>query len=85
MEYYTHIKALHLISAIAWIAALLYLPRLFVYHVQIVGTQAERNIPRHGKKTPSRHHDPSDDRHLYFRNLDDRPESSFTLFWMVSP
>ena len=41
MEYYTLIKALHLISAIAWIAALLYLPRLFVYHVQIVGTQAE--------------------------------------------
>lgn len=27
------IKALHVISVIAWMAALLYLPRLFVYHV----------------------------------------------------
>ncbi len=26
------IKALHIISAIAWMAGLLYLPRLFVYH-----------------------------------------------------
>ena len=28
------IKALHIISAIAWMAALLYLPRLLVYHSQ---------------------------------------------------
>ena len=27
------IKALHIISVIAWMAGLLYLPRLFVYHV----------------------------------------------------
>ena len=27
------VKALHVISVIAWMAALLYLPRLFVYHV----------------------------------------------------
>jgi len=31
-EYYDWIKALHLISVIAWMAGLLYLPRLFVYH-----------------------------------------------------
>lgn len=29
---YLWIKALHIISVIAWMAALLYLPRLFVYH-----------------------------------------------------
>lgn len=32
METYQWIKALHLISVIAWMAGLLYLPRLFVYH-----------------------------------------------------
>jgi putative membrane protein len=30
---YLWIKALHIISVIAWMAGLLYLPRLFVYHV----------------------------------------------------
>ena len=30
--YYPLIKALHIISVIAWMAGLLYLPRLFVYH-----------------------------------------------------
>lgn len=31
---YPWIKALHVISVIAWMAALLYLPRLFVYHAE---------------------------------------------------
>lgn len=31
-EPYLWLKALHLISVISWMAALLYLPRLFVYH-----------------------------------------------------
>ena len=31
-EAYLWIKALHLISVMAWVAGLLYLPRLFVYH-----------------------------------------------------
>ena len=30
---YLGIKTLHIISVIAWMAGLLYLPRLFVYHV----------------------------------------------------
>lgn len=34
MEGYQWIKALHLISVIAWMAGLLYLPRLFVYHCE---------------------------------------------------
>ncbi len=32
-EAYLWVKALHIISIIAWMAGLLYLPRLFVYHV----------------------------------------------------
>lgn len=33
-SYYPWIKALHVISVIAWMAGLFYLPRLFVYHVE---------------------------------------------------
>jgi putative membrane protein len=34
-EFYLWIKALHVVSIIAWMAGLLYLPRLFVYHSQV--------------------------------------------------
>ena len=38
---YIWIKALHVISVIAWMAAMFYLPRLFVYHTQVApGSQA---------------------------------------------
>ena len=32
---YLLIKAFHVISMVAWMAALLYLPRLFVYHTTV--------------------------------------------------
>jgi len=32
-QYYLLIKGLHIIAIISWMAGLLYLPRLFVYHV----------------------------------------------------
>lgn len=32
MEYYDWIKAGHIIAVIAWMAGMLYLPRLYVYH-----------------------------------------------------
>lgn len=32
-EYYLYIKAFHIISVISWMAGMLYLPRLYVYHV----------------------------------------------------
>ncbi len=32
MNFYLTFKALHLISVISWMAGLLYLPRIFVYH-----------------------------------------------------
>ena len=32
MDYYLLFKSLHLIAVISWMAGLLYLPRIFVYH-----------------------------------------------------
>ncbi len=34
MNFYLLFKSLHLISVISWMAGLLYLPRIFVYHVE---------------------------------------------------
>jgi putative membrane protein len=33
--YYLWIKALHIIAVIAWMAGMLYLPRLYVYHCEV--------------------------------------------------
>ena len=38
---YPWIKSLHVISVIAWMAGLFYLPRLYVYHVEKVGQSGE--------------------------------------------
>lgn len=38
---YPWIKALHIMSVIAWMAGLFYLPRLFVYHAEQVGQSGE--------------------------------------------
>lgn len=35
-SYYPWIKALHVISIVAWMAGLFYLPRLYVYHAEVV-------------------------------------------------
>jgi len=34
MDYYMWIKAMHVIAVISWMAGMLYLPRLFVYHTE---------------------------------------------------
>jgi protoporphyrinogen IX oxidase len=34
LEYYSYIKALHLIFVITWFAGLFYIPRLFIYHIE---------------------------------------------------
>ena len=39
MNYYLLFKSLHLISVISWMAGLLYLPRLFVYHAETLNNQ----------------------------------------------
>ena len=35
MDYYLLLKSLHIIAVIAWMAGMLYLPRLFVYHADV--------------------------------------------------
>ena len=41
MNIYLTYKALHLIAVISWMAGLLYLPRIFVYHTE---NQSDRSI-----------------------------------------
>ncbi|WP_300518456.1 CopD family protein [Aliiroseovarius sp.] len=41
ITFYNFAKAMHIVSVIAWMAGLFYLPRLFVYHVEVVGTGNE--------------------------------------------
>ena len=41
MNIYLTYKALHLVSVISWMAGLLYLPRIFVYHTE---NQLDKNI-----------------------------------------
>lgn len=41
---YLWLKALHIISVIAWMAGLLYLPRLFVYHAETAVGSAQSEV-----------------------------------------
>lgn len=41
IDWYLWVKALHVISVIAWMAGLFYLPRLFVYHAEQVGQSGD--------------------------------------------
>ncbi len=42
MNYYLLFKSLHLISVISWMAGLLYLPRIFVYHAETVSNEGKK-------------------------------------------
>ena len=44
MNLYLLLKSLHLIAVIAWMAGLLYLPRIFVYHVENYDKKEATNI-----------------------------------------
>ena len=44
MNSYLLFKSLHLIMVISWMAGLLYLPRIFVYHVENINDQNSSNI-----------------------------------------
>ena len=43
MNSYLLFKSLHLIAVISWMAGLLYLPRIFVYHVENINDQKKRS------------------------------------------
>lgn len=43
IELYDTIKILHIVSVISWLAGLLYLPRIFVYHAQVAaGSESDK-------------------------------------------
>ncbi|WP_339780500.1 protoporphyrinogen oxidase HemJ [uncultured Thalassospira sp.] len=45
MDLYSIVKSLHVISVIAWMAGLLYLPRLYVYHCDVTpGSEADEKF-----------------------------------------
>ena len=44
MNTYLLFKSLHLIAVISWMAGLLYLPRIFVYHVENIEKKQATNI-----------------------------------------
>ena len=44
MNSYLLFKSLHLIAVISWMAGLLYLPRIFVYHVENINDQNSTKI-----------------------------------------
>jgi protoporphyrinogen IX oxidase len=44
LENYLWIKALHLIAVMSWMAAMLYLPRLYVYHAGVSPTSPEAEL-----------------------------------------
>ena len=41
---YPYIKIIHIIAVISWMAGLLYLPRLFVYHTQITKNKEANEV-----------------------------------------
>ena len=42
-EVFEIVKILHILAVISWLAGLLYLPRIFVYHAQVaVGSEADK-------------------------------------------
>ncbi|MCL4166402.1 UNVERIFIED_CONTAM: hypothetical protein GTU68_008813 [Idotea baltica] len=41
-EYYQWFKWLHILAVISWMAGMLYLPRLFVYHVETTSEEVKR-------------------------------------------
>lgn len=44
-EYYLIIKSFHLIAVISWMAGMLYLPRIFVYHADVaVGSEMDEKF-----------------------------------------
>lgn len=50
-QYYEWIKALHVISVISWMAGMLYMPRLFVYHTKAeVGSEMDKTFQVMEKK-----------------------------------
>ena len=61
---YEWIKAFHVIAVIAWMAGMLYLPRLFVYHCGPRRVEPVGDLQGRWSAGCSGHHQPRDDRRL---------------------
>ena len=46
MNSYLILKSLHLISVISWMAGLLYLPRIFVYHAESKNNEVQETFKK---------------------------------------
>ncbi len=44
MNWYDLVRGLHILAVIAWMAGLLYLPRLFIYHIKNADTPAVTSV-----------------------------------------
>ena len=70
MNAYLTFKALHLIAVISWMAGLLYLPRIFVYHAETIrNLEQSETFKLMEKKTIFLHYEPSYDFIMGFRNF----------------
>ena len=70
MTTYNIVKALHIIVLVAWMAGLLYLPRLFVYHSQISARfGCAPDLRDHGKAALEGNHAAGDAGELGFRRV----------------
>ena len=76
MNVYLTFKALHLIAVISWMAGLLYLPRIFVYHAETKENKGQsETFKLNGEKTIFLHNEPRNDFILgfwYFTHLRSR-------------
>ena len=67
-QFYLWVKAFHVIAMIAWMAGMLYLPRLFVYHCETKPGSAElRALQGDGAQASASDHDSGDGRGVDFR------------------
>ena len=55
MNTYLLFKSLHLLAVISWMAGLLYLPRIFVYHSENTENMNSSNIFKIMEKTEKKH------------------------------
>ena len=61
MNFYFLYKSLHLIAVISWMAGLLYLPRIFVYHLRAKSEETLETFKINGETTFLLHNESSND------------------------
>ena len=85
MNVYLTFKALHLIAVISWMAGLLYLPRIFVYHSETNDNKGQsETFKLMEKRLIFLHYEPSDDfvMGFWFTSNSFSRFSSLSFLWM---